>query len=62
MDMARPKETPATATGRASAVKTAGGKPLGAIERACRFIEARVADGERFTLAELGASSAASWG
>ncbi|HEX7199671.1 MAG TPA: helix-turn-helix domain-containing protein, partial [Dongiaceae bacterium] len=36
------------------------GKPhaagaLTAIERACRFIEARVAEGERFTLAELGA-------
>ena len=30
-------------------------RPLDAIERACRFIEARVAEGERFTLAELGA-------
>ena len=28
---------------------------MDAIERACRFIEARVAEGERFTLAELGA-------
>ncbi len=29
--------------------------PLGVVERACRFIEARVNEGEKFTLAELGA-------
>jgi len=60
MDMARLKETPLAATGRTSPEKAAAAKPaaegpLDAIERACRFIEARVAEGERFTLAELGA-------
>ena len=48
MDMARAKETQPAATGRTSPVRTAAAKPaaqapLGAIERACRFIEARVA-------------------
>jgi AraC family transcriptional regulator of adaptative response/methylated-DNA-[protein]-cysteine methyltransferase len=49
------------ATMKADAHRTTagkGGKParagLDAVERACRFIEARVDDGERFTLAELG--------
>jgi AraC family transcriptional regulator of adaptative response/methylated-DNA-[protein]-cysteine methyltransferase len=35
--------------------KGAAAGALDAIERACRFIEAKVAEGERFTLAELGA-------
>jgi AraC family transcriptional regulator, regulatory protein of adaptative response / methylated-DNA-[protein]-cysteine methyltransferase len=50
------KQAPAgqPAAGRATA-KPAAERPLDAIERACRFIQARVAEGERFTLAELGA-------
>jgi AraC family transcriptional regulator, regulatory protein of adaptative response / methylated-DNA-[protein]-cysteine methyltransferase len=70
MDMARLKEIHKTAPARQPAVKQAPAgqpaarpatakpaaeRPLDAIERACRFIEARVAEGERFTLAELGA-------
>src|SRR5579871_1912186 len=49
MDMATPR-THQPVSGRA---KTAS--PLGVVERACRFIEARVDEGEKFTLAELGA-------
>jgi AraC family transcriptional regulator, regulatory protein of adaptative response / methylated-DNA-[protein]-cysteine methyltransferase len=58
MDMATLKDIRPRARG-ATAGKPSGGspasRPLDAIERACRFIEARVAEGERFTLAELGA-------
>src|SRR5581483_39248 len=52
MDMASVKAIAAAApAGREGRPQ---GRPLGAVERACRFIEKRVADGERFTLAELG--------
>ena len=59
MDMASSK-TPAPAidgkNGKAVAPGAApGAASLDAVERACRFIERRVAAGERFTLAELGA-------
>jgi AraC family transcriptional regulator of adaptative response/methylated-DNA-[protein]-cysteine methyltransferase len=58
MDMASLKDIRPARNG-ALAGKSPGGKPpaggaLNAVERACRFIEARVAEGERFTLAELG--------
>jgi len=58
--MARLKEIHRAAPAGQSAARPATAKPaaegpLDAIERACRFIEARVAEGERFTLAELGA-------
>jgi AraC family transcriptional regulator of adaptative response/methylated-DNA-[protein]-cysteine methyltransferase len=49
MDMASVKEI------KAAIPAPGGAKPLAAVERACRFIEAKVAEGERFTLAELGA-------
>jgi AraC family transcriptional regulator of adaptative response/methylated-DNA-[protein]-cysteine methyltransferase len=55
MDMASLK-LPAPGAGASKTTTTSGGgSPLGAVERACRFIEARVEAGERFTLAELGA-------
>ncbi|MEA2782296.1 MAG: AraC family transcriptional regulator [Rhodospirillaceae bacterium] len=47
---------PAPGAGASKTTTTSGsGSPLGAVERACRFIEGRVEAGERFTLAELGA-------
>ena len=53
--MPRLKETVAASAGAQGPRGTRpDGRPLGAIERACRFIEGRVAEGERFTLAELG--------
>jgi AraC family transcriptional regulator, regulatory protein of adaptative response / methylated-DNA-[protein]-cysteine methyltransferase len=57
MDMARLKESmrPASGPRLAREAHANGERSLGAIERACRFIEARVSQGERFTLAELGA-------
>ncbi len=54
MDMARLKESISQPAGGRGDGASEGGS-LGAVERACRFIEARVAEGERFTLAELGA-------
>jgi AraC family transcriptional regulator of adaptative response/methylated-DNA-[protein]-cysteine methyltransferase len=55
MDMASLK-LPAPGAGASKTTTTSGsGSPLGAVERACRFIEGRVEAGERFTLAELGA-------
>jgi AraC family transcriptional regulator, regulatory protein of adaptative response / methylated-DNA-[protein]-cysteine methyltransferase len=58
MDMATSR-TSGTAT-MAAKSKTTGGTPLGVVERACRFIEAKVDEGEQFTLAELGAHCAMS--
>ena len=50
--MATPRTLrPAASSGRGKA----NAAPIGVVERACRFIEARVDDGEKFTLAELGA-------
>lgn len=54
MDMASFKDIRPARNG-AQAGKPHAAGALTAIERACRFIEARVAEGERFTLAELGA-------
>ena len=54
MDMASLKDIRPARNGARSGKPPAGGA-LNAVERACRFIEARVAEGERFTLAELGA-------
>jgi len=54
MDMASLKDIRPARNGARSGKPPAGGA-LNAIERACRFIEAKVAEGERFTLAELGA-------
>jgi len=54
MDMASFKDIRPGRNG-AQAGKPHAAGALTAIERACRFIEARVAEGERFTLAELGA-------
>ena len=54
MDMASLKDIRPAGNGARSGKPPAGGA-LNAIERACRFIEAKVAEGERFTLAELGA-------
>jgi AraC family transcriptional regulator of adaptative response/methylated-DNA-[protein]-cysteine methyltransferase len=54
MDMASLKDIRPPRNG-ARAGKPPVGGALTAVERACRFIEARVAEGERFTLAELGA-------
>jgi AraC family transcriptional regulator of adaptative response/methylated-DNA-[protein]-cysteine methyltransferase len=59
MDMATAR-IPAPAASAAKGKTTSAGSPLGIVERACRFIEARVDDGERFTLAELGAHCAMS--
>jgi AraC family transcriptional regulator of adaptative response/methylated-DNA-[protein]-cysteine methyltransferase len=50
MDMASLKPL----SGRAGKPGKGGRSRLDAVERACRFIEARVEAGERFTLAELG--------
>lgn len=58
MDMAIHKDIRAggrPAVREARPGKPVAGKPLDAVERACRFVEAKVAEGERFTLAELGA-------
>jgi AraC family transcriptional regulator of adaptative response/methylated-DNA-[protein]-cysteine methyltransferase len=52
MDMASLKDIRPARNGTG---KPPAGSALSAIERACRFIEAKVAEGERFTLAELGA-------
>jgi len=52
MDMASLKDMRAA---RNRPGKPRAGGALSAIERACRFIEAKVAEGERFTLAALGA-------
>jgi len=54
MDMASLKDIRPVRNGAPSRKPPAGGA-LTAVERACRFIEAKVAEGERFTLAELGA-------
>src|SRR6201993_4912981 len=54
MDMATVR-TPAPAALAAKGKTASAGSALSVVERACRFIEARVDDGERFTLAELGA-------
>ncbi|HKF60623.1 MAG TPA: helix-turn-helix domain-containing protein, partial [Dongiaceae bacterium] len=54
MDMASLKDIRPVRNGAPSRKPPAGGA-LNAVERACRFIEAKVAEGERFTLAELGA-------
>ena len=53
MHMAPNKTSAPTPALRATSRKAAGA--LDAVERACRFIEARVDEGEHFTLAELGA-------
>jgi AraC family transcriptional regulator, regulatory protein of adaptative response / methylated-DNA-[protein]-cysteine methyltransferase len=59
MDMTSLKDSRGKETARMQSARASGhapaGKPLTAVEKACRFIEARVAEGERFTLAELGA-------
>lgn len=47
-------KTPAAGTVSGKGRANTATSPLGAVERACRFIEARVEEGERFTLAELG--------
>ena len=52
MDMATARTSGTAAT--AVKGKTTGGAPLGVVEKACRFIEAKVGEGEQFTLAELG--------
>ena len=59
MDMATTR-IPVPAASAAKGKTSGGGSPLGVVERACRFIEARVDDGERFTLAELGTHCAMS--
>ena len=48
MEMAMAK-TPAAGAASAKRRTNAAASPLGAVERACRFIEARVDEGERFT-------------